>query len=50
VYVTDNGTIAVSPKSNITSDLAVATKVFEGRTVADYGAHRAPLHRTHIAY
>ncbi|MGX5212633.1 hypothetical protein ACWKT3_28750 [Streptomyces violaceus] len=52
VYVTDNGTIAVSPNSNTTADLAVAAKALEGRTVADYGAHRAPFyawHRTHIA-
>ncbi|CAB45594.1 MULTISPECIES: hypothetical protein [Streptomyces] len=52
LYVTDNGTIAVSPKSNATPDLAVAAKALEGRTVADYGPHRAPFyiwHRTHIA-
>lgn len=52
VYVTDNGTIAVNPKSNITTDLAVAAKALEGRTVADYGPHRAPFftwHRIHIA-
>jgi hypothetical protein len=52
VYVTDNGTIAVSPKSNTTPDLAVAAKALEGRTVADHGPHRAPFytwHRAHIA-
>ncbi|MFF8975151.1 hypothetical protein [Streptomyces sp. NPDC014995] len=52
VYVTDNGTIAVSSKRNITPDLAVAVKALEGRTVADHGPHRTPFytwHRTHIA-
>lgn len=52
VYVTDNGTIAVSPKSNVTPDLAVVAKALEGRNVADHGPHRAPFyawHRAHIA-
>ncbi|WP_225828227.1 hypothetical protein [Streptomyces naphthomycinicus] len=52
VYVNDNGTIAVSPLSNTTPDLAVAAKALEGRTVADHGRHSAPFytwHRTHIA-
>ncbi|MFS4107229.1 hypothetical protein [Streptomyces sp. PD-S100-1] len=52
VFVTDDGTIAVSSKSHTTLDLVVAAKALAGRTVADYGPHRAAFyawHRTHIA-
>ncbi|AIS00395.1 hypothetical protein [Streptomyces glaucescens] len=52
VYVTEAGTVAVSPKCEATPDLAETAKALEGRVVADYGPHRAPFyawHRTHIA-
>lgn len=52
VYVTDDGTIASSRKSRITTDLVAAAKALVGRTVADYGPHRAPFyawHRCHTA-
>ncbi|MGV9322484.1 hypothetical protein [Streptomyces sp. NPDC003660] len=52
VYVTEDGTIAVNKSSNATPDLAVVAGSLEGRSVADFGTHRAPFyawHRDNIA-
>ncbi|MFF6837367.1 hypothetical protein ACFY8X_01060 [Streptomyces tanashiensis] len=47
IYVTVDGTLAASPSSSATSDLQQIADVLVGRTVADFGAHRAEFFRWH---
>ncbi|MEE4595284.1 hypothetical protein V2J94_25930 [Streptomyces sp. DSM 41524] len=47
VYVTGDGSIAVSDKTNTTPHLTEAAKALEGLTVADYGPSRAPFFTWH---
>ncbi|MGW3570163.1 hypothetical protein ACWDSL_40925 [Streptomyces sp. NPDC000941] len=47
IFVTGDGTIVVRQKPNDTSDLREAAEALAGRTVADYGHHRAPFFTWH---
>ncbi len=47
IYVTVDGTVAASPCSSATIDLRRITDALIGRTVTDFGTHRAEFFRWH---